>query len=945
MPKAQHIQNSFNSGEMSPLTYGRTDSDRYKTGLATALNYVPTLQGPILRRSGTKFVTQSNNSSQPIFIPFIYSATQNYVLEVGSGYIRFLSNGGIVSNPNTWFQVLSIFSGVVATSTRNTLTPYQNEFIQSSTTQSGGAALTLVAPWTTADNLSLLKWSQDQNSVYIAHPNFPTYVLQIFTTYEWVLKPLLTIDGPYLEGNSYVNPTDGLNVTLALDSNGVLTTGPDYSISALTDATLGSPPAASHMFRVTTSAAHSYVNGQKICISGVLGTGGSTVVNTAGWYFDGAGGTPYWTISVVDNTHFDLIGSTFAAGYSSAGTTFPALFTKNPLALANITNASNIDTDKYRPVGLINSATRVFGTLSTYISQNCYQAVMIPPPGTTFSATGFTTSFWLMGKYWGGQTAAQGTQVPGNYPQCVTFHEQRLGLGGCLFSPQDVDLSQIGNYSNFQPSSPGAIGTVSDTDAINSTLVSTDVNVIRWLASGTQGLLVGSTTTEFSITPSQQGEALSPLAGGFNAAPSSYFGSANAMPASAGNAVLHITRSGRKVRELNFFFQLGTYRSTDMTEINEHLTIPTLVQLATQKETQPLVWAIRSDGALLSMVYSRDDVSLVAGWTRHQLGGQSDAAGSPPIVLSMAVIPSQDNTFDQLYLLVKRWINGSSVYMIEALTKLYDDSFIQEDAFQGDLGSTFDNPKTIIAATNASPCAITSNSHGFSNGAFIKITGVLGLNASTTDINGAVTVASVVNEQTFVVASVTTNTFALNDFKGNAISTSAASAYVSGGQVRKMVTAITGLSYLAGETVGVLADGANHPDCVVSGGGGITLLYPAAKVQIGYRFNSDGQLLRLEAGSAVGTSIGATRRVTRVAVMLHDAGDFAMGMGFKQMLPANLIKSDNQNSDVMVPLFSGIIRDGVESGYDFEGQICFRQSSMLPGVVQAIVAFMEEQDL
>jgi hypothetical protein len=463
------------------------------------------------------------------------------------------------------------------------------------------------------------------------------------------------------------------------------------------------------------------------------------------------------------------------------------------------------------------------------------------------------------------------------------------------------------------------------------------------MESTAQALLAGTYASEWAMTPSGNSEALSST--NFNAQQSSFYGSANIAAAKIGNAVMYVQRASRKLREMAFFFMAGTFRSTDLTEISEHITLPSLIQIAVQKEPQPLIWGIRSDGALVSLIYDRNDVSLSVGWTRRILGGASDSAGTPPIVLSMAVVPDPLVTFDQMWVIVKRWINGAIVCTVEYMTKTTDDSILAEDSFQADCGGTYDVPKTITAITIASPGVVTSAAHGFSNGDAVQIVGVNGLNKSTTDTNGNVTSTNAVNEQTFVVASVATNTFALHDFSGNNVSTVGYGVWVSGGQVRKLVTTISGVNWLENETVGVLTDGGIHPDVVVSNSGVITLNYPAAKVQFGYRYKSQGKLLRAEAGSADGSSIGATRRTTRAAIQMHRIGDLSIGTTFNNLIPIDFSQVDQNQADNAVPLFSGIVREGLESAYDFESQLCFEESSMLPGIIQSITTFMEEQDV
>ena len=484
-------------------------------------------------------------------------------------------------------------------------------------------------------------------------------------------------------------------------------------------------------------------------------------------------------------------------------------------------------------------------------------------------------------------------------------------------------------------------------NAFQFTLNSTDVNPLQWMKSTAQGLVAASYSNEWCVTPSSQATSIAP--NNVNAQQTSFYGSANIDAVMAGNAVLYVQRAQRKLREMNYFFQLGTYRSSDLTEISEHITLPTITKLAVQKETQPIIWAIRSDGALVSMVYNRDDISINAAWARHVLGGRSNSAGAPPVVTSIATIPDPTNTYDQLWMIVQRYLaNGSSLLAIEYMTNIYNDSMLQEDAFQGDCGATFDNPFTISSIVSSSVYTIANIVGSFIPApTTVKITGVVGLDQTTTDINGNVTTVSAVNEKVFAVGSSGANFVYLTDFANNTLNTQSASPYISGGQLRIPATnnLISGLNWLVGETVNVLADGGNHPPCMVYGSGTIQLQYPVFKAQIGYAYPSQGQLLRANLGSAQGAGIGSTRRVNRAAAMLHNVGDWAWGMTFTNLITWNFIQADVQMSDTATPLFSGIIREGVEAPYDFDNMLCFQQNTMLPGMVQSITTFFEENDV
>lgn len=50
--------NSFNSGQISPLLEARTDFQKYKSSSRTMENMLATVQGPVQRRPGTKFISE-----------------------------------------------------------------------------------------------------------------------------------------------------------------------------------------------------------------------------------------------------------------------------------------------------------------------------------------------------------------------------------------------------------------------------------------------------------------------------------------------------------------------------------------------------------------------------------------------------------------------------------------------------------------------------------------------------------------------------------------------------------------------------------------------------------------------------------------------------------------------------------------------------------------------
>lgn len=82
--------------------------------------------------------------------------------------------------------------------------------------------------------------------------------------------------------------------------------------------------------------------------------------------------------------------------------------------------------------------------------------------------------------------------------------------------------------------------------------------------------------------------------------------------------------------------------------------------------------------------------------------------------------------------------------------------------------------KAITGISAADPAVVTAVAHGYANGDWVKLF----------DIDGQIEL----NQQTFVVAGVTTDTFQLQDTFGNTVDTSAMPAYVSGGGAYRIYT-------------------------------------------------------------------------------------------------------------------------------------------------------------
>jgi hypothetical protein len=95
---------SFGGGELSPEMFGRIDDAKFQNGAASIQNFITTPLGPAEKRPGFEYVNTTKNNGAARLIPFVYSATQTMVVEMGAGYFRFHTNGEtlLAGTPNAF---------------------------------------------------------------------------------------------------------------------------------------------------------------------------------------------------------------------------------------------------------------------------------------------------------------------------------------------------------------------------------------------------------------------------------------------------------------------------------------------------------------------------------------------------------------------------------------------------------------------------------------------------------------------------------------------------------------------------------------------------------------------------------------------------------------------------------------------------------------------------
>lgn len=274
------------------------------------------------------------------------------------------------------------------------------------------------------------------------------------------------------------------------------------------------------------------------------------------------------------------------------------------------------------------------------------------------------------------------------WPRAISFFQDRLALAGNAAYPDRYDLTKTGGYSStdliFQPTN--AAGTVADDNAITGSVPSGQVNPIQWLASDLRGLVAGTSKEEFVIRANSLGDSITPS----NATASLFsgVGSAYIQPVRTVQGTTFCQSARRRLFDVIYSFEQDSLRPQDLTLAAEHITRNQVVSMTYQQEPVNVIWAVRGDGVLIGMTHYPDQE--VYGWHRHVIGGVNAQ------VEAVTSIPAPNGSRDDLWLIVKRTINGTTKRYVEYMERYYEDDMDVMDAGQVDCRHTYNGVSTSV---------------------------------------------------------------------------------------------------------------------------------------------------------------------------------------------------------------------------------------------------------
>lgn len=585
MPGRLHyLFSNFTGGEWTPDLDGRVDVPKYYTACTCLVNYLVRPQGGVVRRPGTKYRAETKNSAwKSRLIPMSVSATKNYVIEAGCGYMRFFTS-------NDRLEV-------------------------------GGVPVEVTTPYAEAD-LFQIQRVPSVDLIYFLHRAYQQRKLErysdtCFRFRSFAFQPPATFEyGARPQANLKPSAISGDGITLdTLDGCVAFTLADCGREVVIVDGCNAGARAGIARFDCP----------------------GSVLANVC---------TPFLNVNQVISGHWKITASPVTSIVPAA---------KSPVGQET---TLTLGVGGWR--GTLHDAVprASVGSGTVFLDTNCGHFAHVH--GGTYEIISVTSCTVARAIIRGEARAVTATNdwtleeplwsTQNGFAETGGFLDGRLYLGSC----HRFAASKSGDYENFAPG-------VLDDDGLLFAIDADQLQQIRWL-SALNGLFIGTMSGEYRA----RGGNDNPITpDNIHVENQTRYGSAAVPPLAIGNAILFVTRSGRKLRELTENIASptpGQFVAPDLLLLAQHLTErsvlsdsdPTIVDMAYQQEPDSRLWVVRSDGVLLCCTYLREQ-NIVA-WSRCITEGAFE---------SVCVIPHPDGDRDQVWVIVKRTINGATKRYVE----------------------------------------------------------------------------------------------------------------------------------------------------------------------------------------------------------------------------------------------------------------------------------------
>lgn len=617
MSNTRTLHRSFAGGEITPELYGRVDLAKFQTGLALCKNMIVLPHGPATSRAGfqyvapTKYRPDEANSAARL-IPFAYNTEQTYIIEMGHLYLRVHTLAGTTLGPT--------LSGLGGAKTGLTAT----------------AANPVVIGYTGADDFANGDTVYASNFAGMTQLNGRYFRIANLNAAANTFTLVDSVTGLAINGLTWTAGTAGRMETVA-----------EYATSwAASDIALVKYEQSADVMTLS----HPDFNTRTLSRTGAttftlggLGSGAdiSAPTGLTATANPAPGATPGLRV------HYYRVTAVSASGQESTRSNSASDSQDMLVAGSGIDLSWTAVTDAER-YNIYEQVSGVPGLIGQSKNTTFFAEYILPD---------FTSAY----------PESDTTLTTADYkPGVVSYFEQRKVFGGSNLEPTAFYMTQIGTEHNINKRIPPL-----PADRVVGRLAARQVNHIRHFVPLTD-LLVLTSGGEW-VLRSADGGAITP--GTVSARPQSYNGSAHVRPVVTSNSVLYLQAAAKRVMSISYNNDSQAYLSTDVSIMAPHLVEGlTITDLTYSESPDRVMWAVRSDGALLGLTYVPEHE--VAAWHQHDTLGD---------FTSCAVVA--ESNYYALYVVVQRTLNGQQTQTVE---RLHDRTFTDlEDWFGVDCGLTY----------------------------------------------------------------------------------------------------------------------------------------------------------------------------------------------------------------------------------------------------------------
>lgn len=258
-----------------------------------------------------------------------------------------------------------------------------------------------------------------------------------------------------------------------------------------------------------------------------------------------------------------------------------------------------------------------------------------------------------------------------NYPDAVTYFEQRRCFAGTILQPQSIWMTKSATERDMSYSLP-----TKDNDRIFFQVAARESNSIRHMVP-MPDLIALTNSAEWRVTSVNQ-DALTPYS--ISVRPQSYIGSSSVQPITVNNVVIYAAARGGHVRELGYNWQNSGYVTGDLSLRAPHLFDDyEIADMAYQKSPVATLWFVSNNGKMLSFTYVPEE--QIGAWQQHDTLGTFETC---------CVIPEGEE--DYLYVVVNRGTEAAPIRHVERMASR--NFTLLADGFFVDSGKTYSGVAT-----------------------------------------------------------------------------------------------------------------------------------------------------------------------------------------------------------------------------------------------------------